>query len=57
MAVKELKKVKVKIIANIKYGEAIHTIGDKIFILASEVKEFESLNLVKREEIETEVGE
>jgi hypothetical protein len=60
--VKQPKKIKVKVLANIKYGVDIHTIGEKIYILASEVKEFEALNLVKKvvfekEEIDPEEGE
>ena len=53
----ENRKVKVKIIANVKYGEAIHTIGEKIYILASEVKEFEALKLIKKVFIEKEENE
>ena len=52
--IREPKKVKVKVLANIKYGEAIHTIGEKIYILATEVKEFEALNLVKKVVFEKE---
>jgi hypothetical protein len=59
---KKSKKVKVEILANIKYGESLHSIGEKIYILASEVKEFEALKLVKKvvfekEEIDPEEGE
>ena len=57
---KESKKVKVRVIANIKYGEVSHVIGDKILILASEVKEFEALKVVEKlvfEKDENEVGE
>lgn len=50
--IKTPKKVKVKVIANIKYGEAIHNIGEKIYISASEVKEFEAKNLVEKIVIE-----
>jgi len=58
----EAKKVKVKILANIKYGEAIHSIGDKIYVLASELEKFEALKIVEKlvfekEENENEVGE
>ena len=42
------EKVKVKLLANVKYGELIHTIGEKIYILASEVESFTKLNLVEK---------
>ena len=44
----EIKKVKVKLLANVKYGKAIHSIGEKIYILASEVENFTKLNLVEK---------
>jgi len=58
--VKKSKKVKVKVIANIKYGEEIYSIGDKISILASEVEEFEALKVVEKlvfEKDKNEAGE
>ena len=54
---KEPKKVKVVILANVKYGEAIHSIGEKIYILSSEVEAFEALKLVKKVVIEKEENE
>jgi len=54
------EKIKVKVIANIKYGEVVHSIGEKIYILASQVKDFEALNLVEKlvfEKEEKEAGE
>jgi hypothetical protein len=58
--IEPVKKVKVKILANIKYGNALHAIGDKILILASEVDEFEALKVVEKlvfEKDENEAGE
>ncbi|MBU3176087.1 hypothetical protein KPL47_06860 [Clostridium estertheticum] len=53
----EIKKVKVKLLANVKYGEAIHNIGEKIFILESEVESFTKLNLVEKIIYEKEENE
>jgi len=52
--IKVPKKVKVKVLANIKYGEEIHSIGEKMYILASEIKGLEALNLVKKVVFEKE---
>jgi len=50
----KVKKIKVKLIANVKYGDAVHVIGEKIYILASEVKEFETLKVIEQLVIEGE---